>query len=404
MRRVLIGLVACASLAVSSEVMAQSKISDGVVKIGVMTDMSGPYADNNGPGSVMAARMAVEDFHGTVAGVPIELIFADHQNKPDIALNLARQWIDNEKVDAFVDLAASSVGLAVGRLAAEKDRVILNSGSSTTRITNEECNAVTAHWTYDTYALSKGTAAELTKRGAKKWFFIAADYEFGRSLEQEATKFVVANGGEVVGSVRHPFPASDFASFLIQAQSSGADVVAMANSGTDLVNSVKQAAEFGLTPKQKITGLLVYINDVHAIGLQAAQGMLITDGFYWDRNDETRAWSKRFYDKIGHMPTMTQVGIYSALMHYFKAIQAIGTDEAKAVVTQMRAMPVNDVFATNGKLRIDGRMVHDMYLFQVKTPQESKGEWDLYKLVATIPGDQAFQPLEESRCPLVKQK
>jgi len=384
--------------------MAQSKISDGVVKIGVMTDMSGPYADNNGAGSVKAARMAIEDFHGTVAGVPIELVFADHQNKPDVALNIARQWIDNDKVDVFVDLAASSVGLAVGHLAAEKNRVVLNAGSSTTRITNEECNNVTAHWTYDTYALAKGTAANLTKRGGKTWFFITADYVFGHSLEQDATKFIVANGGKVVGSALAPFPTSDFASYLVQAQSSGADVVAMANSGADLVNSVKQAGEFGLTQKQKITGLLVYINDIHAIGLQAAQGMLITDAFYWDRTDETRAWSKRFYDEIKRMPTMNHAGIYSALMHYFKAIQATGTDEAQAVMAQMRATPVNDMFATNGKLRIDGRMVHDMYLFQVKSPQESKGEWDLYKLIETIPGDQAFQPLSESRCPLVKQQ
>ena len=404
MRRILISLVACASLAASSGVMAQSKISDGVVKIGVMTDMSGPYADNNGAGSVKAARMAIEDFHGTVAGVPIELVFADHQNKPDVALNIARQWIDNDKVDVFVDLAASSVGLAVGHLAAEKNRVVLNAGSSTTRITNEECNNVTAHWTYDTYALAKGTAANLTKRGGKTWFFITADYVFGHSLEQDATKFIVANGGKVVGSALAPFPTSDFASYLVQAQSSGADVVAMANSGADLVNSVKQAGEFGLTQKQKITGLLVYINDIHAIGLQAAQGMLITDAFYWDRTDETRAWSKRFYDEIKRMPTMNHAGIYSALMHYFKAIQATGTDEAQAVMAQMRATPVNDMFATNGKLRIDGRMVHDMYLFQVKSPQESKGEWDLYKLIETIPGDQAFQPLSESRCPLVKQQ
>lgn len=404
MRLVSVALVTCSLIAMSPEAIAQNKISDRVVKIGVMTDMSGPYADNNGAGSVWAARLAVEDFKAQVAGVPIELTFADHQNKPDIALNIARQWIDNEKVDAFVDLAASSVGLAVGHLAADRGRVILNSGSSSTRITNEECNAVTAHWTYDTYALGYGTAAELTKRGAKKWFFITADYVFGQSLEQDATKFIVANGGKVVGSARHPFPSSDFASFLLQAQSSGADIVAMANSGADLVNSVKQAAEFGLTPKQRVTGLLTYINDIRAIGLQAAQGMLITDAFYWDRNEETRAWSKRFYDQIKRMPTMNHAGIYSAMMHYFKAIQAIGTDEAKAVMAQMRATPVNDMFATNGKLRIDGRMVHDMYLYQVKSPAESKGEWDYYKLVATIPGDQAFQSLEQSRCPLVKQK
>jgi branched-chain amino acid transport system substrate-binding protein len=404
MRRILAVLFAFAFVASAPEAFAQSKVSDGVVKLGVMTDMSGPYADNNGAGSVLAARMAVEDFGAKVLGVPVELIFADHQNKPDIALNIARQWIDQEKVDAFVDLAASSVALAIGHLAADRNRIILNSGSSTTRITNEECNTVTAHWTYDTYALGNGTAATLTKRGGKTWFFVTADYVFGQSLEQDATKFIVANGGKVIGSARHPFPTSDFSSFLLQAQNSGADVVALANSGSDFVNSAKQAAEFGLTQKQQVTGLLVFINDIHAIGLKAAQGMLITDGFYWDRNDETRAWSKRFFEQIKHMPTMNHAGIYSAVMHYLKAVQAAGTDEAQAVMAQMRAMPVNDMFATNGHLRIDGRMVHDMYLFQVKSPEESKGPWDYYKLVETIPGDKAFQPLELSRCPLVKKE
>jgi branched-chain amino acid transport system substrate-binding protein len=403
MRRLpgLVGLLALACMA--SPVFAQSKISDGVVKLGVITDMSGPYSDNNGEGSVFAAQMAVEDFGGKVAGAPIEVIYADHQNKPDIALSIARQWIDQNKVDAFVDLAASSVGLALGHLAQDRNRIVLNSGSSTTRITNEECNTVTAHWTYDTYALSNGTAAAITKRGGKTWFFITADYVFGHSLEADATKFIIANGGKVIGSVRHPFPSSDFSSFLITAQSSHADVVALANSGADFVNSIKQSAEFGLTAKQLVTGLLVYENDIHAIGLKAAQGMLITNGFYWDRTDETRAWSKRFFDKIKHAPTMNHAGIYSAVLHYLKAIGQAGTDEAQAVMAQMRAIPVNDMFAKNGRLRIDGRMVHDMYLFQVKTPEESKGEWDLYKLIETIPGEQAFQPLEKSRCPLVMQ-
>jgi branched-chain amino acid transport system substrate-binding protein len=383
---------------------AEPKISDGVVKFGVMTDMSGPYADNNGIGSVFAAEMAVEDFGGKVLGAPIEVISADHQNKPDIAVSIGTQWIDQAKVDAFVDLAASSVGLAIAHLGQDKNRVVLNSGSSTTRLTNEDCTSVTAHWTYDTYALSNGTAAAITKRGGKTWFFIAADYAFGHSLEADATKFVLANGGKVVGSIFHPFPStSDFSSYLIAAQSSHADVVALANSGADFINSIKQSAEFGLTDKQLVTGLLVYENDIHAIGLKAAQGMLITTAFYWDRTDETRAWSKRFFDKIKHAPTMNHAGIYSAVLHYLKAVQAAGTDEAQAVMAQMRAIPVNDMFATNGHLRIDGRMVHDMYLFQVKTPAESKGEWDLYKLVETIPGDQAFQPLEKSRCPRVTQ-
>jgi branched-chain amino acid transport system substrate-binding protein len=400
--RLVVGLFAFICVASPPKAFAEPKISDGVVKIGVITDMSGPYSDNNGAGSVLAAKMAVEDFGGKVLGMPIEVIYADHQNKPDIAMSIAREWIDQGKVDAFADLAASSVGLALGHLAQDKNRIILNSGSSTTRITNEECNTVTAHWTYDSYALSKGTAAAITKRGGKTWFFITADYVFGHSLQENATKFIIASGGKVIGSVLAPFPTSDFSSFLITAQSSGADVVALANSGADFVNSVKQAGEFGLTNKQLVTGLLVYINDIHAIDLKAAQGMLITTGFYWNRDKETRAWSERFFAKLKRMPTMNHAGVYSSVLHYLKAVEAAGTDEAQAVMAQMRAMPVNDMFAKNGHLRIDGRMVHDMYLYQVKSPEESKEPWDYYKLVETIPADQAFQPLSESRCPLVK--
>jgi branched-chain amino acid transport system substrate-binding protein len=400
----LVALVMSALVAVSEPAFAQSKISDKVVKLGVLTDMSGPYADNNGEGSVLAARMAVEDFGGTVAGVPIEVVYADNQNKPDIGVNIARKWLDNEKVDAMVDIASSAVALAVGHVAAERNKVILNSGSSTTRITNEECNHVTAHWTYNTYALGKGSAAAITKRGGDTWYFVTADYVFGHSLEKDATAFVQASGGKVLGSIRHPFPTDDYSSFLLKAQASGAKVVAFANSGTDLVNSIKQAAEFGLTRKQQITGLLVYINDIHAVGLKAAQGMLITTAFYWNLNDETRAWSKRFFEKRKRMPTMNQAGIYSSVRHYLKAIQATGTDEAQAVMAQMRATPVNDFFAKNGQLREDGRMVHDMYLFQVKAPEESKEPWDYYKLVSVIPGDQAFEPLSQSRCAFIKKK
>jgi branched-chain amino acid transport system substrate-binding protein len=395
-------LAAAALLAISAPAFGQAQIRDGVVKLGVLTDMSGPYADNNGPGSVLAAQMAADDFGGKVLGAPIEVIFADNQNKPDIGVAIARQWIDNDHVDALVDIAASNVAIAVGHLAQEKNRIVLNSGSSTTRITNEDCNTVTAHWTYDTYALSNGTAAEITRRGGDTWFFITADYVFGHSLQSDATRFIVANGGKVIGSALVPFPGTDFATYILQAQRSGAKVVAMANSGADLVNSMKQAGEFGLNKTQQVTGLLVYDNDINAIGLKAAQGMLVTTAFYWNRNAETRAWSMRFFAKRNRMPSMVQAGIYSAVTHYLKAVQAAGTDEAQAVMAKMRAMPINDFFATNGHLREDGRMVHDMYVLQVKAPEESKEPWDYYKLVKVIPGDQAFQPLSESRCPLVK--
>ena len=399
---ILATLAATMLLAISVQAYGQAKISDGVVKLGVLTDMSGPYADNNGPGSVLAAQMAAEDFGGKVLGAPIEVIFADNQNKPDIGVSIARQWFDNDHVDALLVIAASNVGIAVGHLAQDKNRVVLNSGSSTTRLTNEDCNTVTAHWTYDTYALSNGTAAEIARRGGDTWFFITADYVFGQSLQSDATRFILANGGKVIGSVRVPFPGTDFAPYVLEAQRSGAKVVAMANSGADLVNSIKQAAEFGLNKNQQLAGLLVFINDINAIGLKAAQGMLVTSAFYWNMNAETRAWSMRFFEKRNRMPTMVQAGIYSAVTHYLKAVQAAGTDEAQAVMAKMRALPVNDFFAKNGRLREDGRMVHDMYLFQVKSPEESKEPWDYYKLVSVIPGEKAFQPLSESRCPLVK--
>lgn len=394
-------LAAGAIAALTPPASAQPKIADGFVKLGVLTDMSGPYSDNNGIGSVIAAQMAAQDFGGKVLGVPVKVIYADNQNKPDIAVSIARQWIATEKVAAFVDMGASDAGIAVGHLAQDSNRIVLNSGSSTTRITNEDCNTVTAHWTYDTYALSKGTAVAITRRGGKSWFFITADYVFGHSLQKDATKFVEESGGKVVGSVLYPFPGKDFASYIMQAQSSGAKVVAMANSGADFVNSIKQAGEFGLTKKQKVTGLLVFINDIHSIGLQAAQGMLITSAFYWNLTPESRAWSLRFFAQRKRMPTMIQAGIYSAVTHYLQAVQKAGTDEAQAVMAEMRAAPVNDFFARDGHLRKDGRMVHDMYLFQVKSPAESKEPWDYYKLVATIPADEAFQPLSQSRCLLI---
>ncbi|MCL4768076.1 MAG: ABC transporter substrate-binding protein [Hyphomicrobiaceae bacterium] len=402
--RIVATLAMMALLPWPSLAQAQSKFSDSVVKLGVLTDMSGPYSDNNGPGSVLAAQMAIDDFGGKVRGLPIELVYADNLNKPDVGVNIARRWLDVEQVDALVDIASSGVALAVGDVAAERNKIILNSGSSTTRITNEQCNKVTAHWTYDTYALGKSTASEITRRGGDSWFFITADYVFGHSLEKDARTFIEASGGKILGGIKAPFPTNDFSSFVLRAQESGAKVVVFANSGADLVNGMKAAGEFGLTSKQQVTGLLVMINDIHAMGLKAAKGMLVTEAFYWNMNDKARAWSMRFFEKRKRMPTMIQAGIYSMVTHYLKAIEAVGTDEAQAVMAQMRATPVNDFFATNGRLREDGKMVHDMYLFQVKSPEESKEPWDYYKLVATIPADRAFQPLSESRCPFIKKQ
>jgi len=377
-------------------------ISDDVVKIGVLTDMSSLYADATGKGSVAAVQMAVEDYGAKVKGKPVEVIYADHQNKPDVGVSIARNWYDNEKVDAIFDVPTSSVALPVSALTREKNRININSGGGSSDITGVACSPNTVHYTYDTYALSNVAGKAMVKRGEDTWFFITADYAFGQALERDAANVVKENGGKVLGDVRHPLNNSDFSSFLLQAQASKAKVVALANAGGDTTNALKQAAEFGITPKQKMIALLQQITDTHSLGIKATQGLIVTDGFYWDMNDETRAFSKRFYDRVGHMPTMIQAGLYSATMHYLKAIEAVGTDEAPKVMAQMRATPINDFFAKGGKIRIDGRMVHDMYLFQVKKPEESKGEWDLYKLVATVPGDEAFRPLDKGGCPLVK--
>jgi len=377
-------------------------ISDDVVKIGVLTDMSSLYADATGKGSVAAVQMAVEDYGAKVKGKPVEVIYADHQNKPDVGVSIARNWYDNDKVDAIFDVPTSSVVLPVSALTREKNRININSGGGSSDITGVACSPNTVHYTYDTYALSNVAGKAMVKRGEDTWFFITADYAFGQALERDAANVVKENGGKVLGDVRHPLNNSDFSSFLLQAQASKAKVVALANAGGDTTNALKQAAEFGITPKQKMIALLQQITDTHSLGIKATQGLIVTDGFYWDMNDETRAFSKRFYDRVGHMPTMIQAGLYSATMHYLKAIEAVGTDEAPKVMAQMRATPINDFFAKGGKIRIDGRMVHDMYLFQVKKPEESKGEWDLYKLVATVPGDEAFRPLDKGGCPLVK--
>ena len=382
---------------------AQAQISDGVVKVGVLTDLSGLYSDLAGTGAVLATKMAIDDF--VAAEKPtfkIEMVSADHQNKGDIAANKAREWFERDKVDVATELVTTSVGLAVQKIAKEKNRIALISGAGSAAITNESCNDVTVHWTYDTFAVANGTAKAVTQGGGKKWFFLTADYAFGHALEKDASEVVKANGGEVVGAVRHPFPGSDFSSFLLKAQSSGAQIIGLANAGGDTVNAIKQAAEFGVTPKQSLAGLLMFITDVHSLGLKTTQSMYLTEGFYWDLNEETRAWSKRFFSQHKRMPTMVQAGQYSSVMHYLKAVKAINSDDTAKVMTQMKKTPVNDFFAKNGKIREDGRMVHDMYLLQVKKPSESKYPWDYYNVKATIPAAEAFQPLAASRCALIK--
>jgi branched-chain amino acid transport system substrate-binding protein len=404
MRLLTLSALLCAAFCsvTTNAAFAAEKISDGVVKVGILTDMSGPYSNVAGQGSVVAAKMAIEDFGGKVLGKPIELVTADHLNKPDVAASKAREWFDSDKVDMIADLVTSSVGLAVQLVATEKNKIVMNSGAATAELTNKNCSPNGVHWAYDTYALANGTGNAMMKEGNDSWFFITADYAFGHALESDVTNVVKANGGKVLGSARHPLGALDFSSFMISAQSSGAKVIGLANAGTDLINSIKQAHEFGLTNKQQLASLLMFVTDVDSLGLDVAQGLYLTGGFYWDMNPETRAWSKRFFARHKRMPTMIQAGVYSSMMHYFKAIQAAGTDDAPAVMAKMREMPVNDMFAKNGKLRADGRMVHDMYLFQVKKPSEFRYPWDYFKVIRTIPGDEAFRPLSKSECPLVR--
>ncbi len=397
-----LGVLGTVLLAGAGVSWAGGGISDGVIRIGVLNDMSGTYSDLAGPGSVVAAKMAVEDFGGKVLGKPIEILSADHLNKPDVAANKAREWYDKDKVDAIVDLPTSSCALAVLEVAKQKNKITIVSTGASTRITNKNCSPTNVHWTYDTYALAVGTAKAIVAEGGDTWFFLTADYAFGHSLEKDTAEVVKASGGKVVGAVRHPFPSADFSSFLMQAQASKAKIIGLANAGADTTNAIKQAREFGITPNQTLASLLVFLTDVHSLGLETAQGMQLTTGFYWDYNDETRAWSKRFNERHGRMPTMVQAGVYSSLMHYFKAVEKAGTDEATAVMAAMKSIPVNDMFAKNGWIRDDGRMVHDMYLVQVKSPSESKGEWDYYKVLRVIPGEEAFMPLEKSTCPLVK--
>jgi branched-chain amino acid transport system substrate-binding protein len=384
---------------------AHAQISDNVVKIGVLTDMSGNYSGMGGMGSVAAAQLAAEECQkGPCKGMKIEVLSADHQNKPDIAASKAREWLDRDKVDVFADLTNSAGALAVQKLVKEKGGIALHSGPATTRLTNEDCTETGFHWMFDTYAMGNGAAATLTRKGQKNWYFVTVDYAFGHSLEKEAGDIVKANGGTVLGAVRHPLGASDFSSFLLQAQASKAQVIGLANGGQDTVNAIKSAREFGVGGKnQTLAALLVFLTDVHALGLETAQGLTFTDGFYWDMDDQTREFSNRFAAKYKNLkPTMVQAGVYSSVLHYLKSVAAAKTDEPKAVAKKMRELPIQDAVMRNASIRPDGRVIHDMYLFQVKKPSESKGPWDYYTTLGTVPAATAFKPLEQSTCPLVK--
>jgi branched-chain amino acid transport system substrate-binding protein len=396
-------VLACVILAVMTQT-ASAQISDDVVRIGVLTDLSSWGRDNSGPGSVEAARMAVEEFGPTVLGKPIEIVSADHQMKTDVGTQIVRDWFDNGKVDAVADIPNSGVAIAVHNMVRERNKIALLSGPGASSLTNELCSPNTVHFTYDTYALSKVTADAVIKEGGKSWFFVTADYAFGHQLEADATHFIKERGGTVLGSVRHPTNTADFSSFALQAQSSKADVVAFANAGQDTDNAIKQSGEFGLVRGgQKLVGLLMFDTDVHAIGLQSAQGTYMTTASYWNMDGKTRAWSKKFYERTKVMPTMIHTGVYGSVLHYLKAIRAAGTDDPAKVMAKMRELPIEDVFVHGGKLREDGRVIRDMYLAKVKTPAQSKEPWDYLEIVKTVKGEDAFRPVAESKCPLLHQ-
>jgi branched-chain amino acid transport system substrate-binding protein len=405
MKRVFSGVftsVLASVLAIAaSAAFAQAKPS---LKLGGILDMSGLYADITGTGSETAAKMAVEDFGGEVLGRKVEIIAADHLNKADVAANLARDMLDNQGVEMIFDVAASATALAAGEIAKARNKIVMYSGPASIRLSNEACGPYTIHYAYDTFSQANVTGLATVKSGFETWYFLTADYAFGQDLEKDTTAVVVKSGGKVVGGVRHPLNTSDFSSFLLQAQASKAKVIGLANAGGDTINAIKQAAEFGIMKSgQKVSPLLAFVTDIDSIGLETAQGLLLAEAFYWDLNDETRAFSKRFGERVNkRAPTAAQAGVYSSVLHYLKAVKAAGTTDAAAVIKVMKETPVNDMFAKNGKIREDGRMVHDMYLFEVKKPSESKGRWDYYKLLATIPGNEAFQSMELSRCPLVK--
>ncbi|GKQ49503.1 ABC transporter substrate-binding protein [Bradyrhizobium sp. Ce-3] len=404
MKRSIAALIMTTGLVFAGSASAQTM--DKVAKVGALGDQSGLYQDIGGPGSTVAAQMAIEDSGLLAKGWKIDLVSADHQNKPDVAVNIGKQWIDVEKVDVFVDLAASNVGLAIANLAKEKNVVNLNSGSASSDLTGSQCSPNTVHWVYDTYMLANGTGKALVKSGGDSWFFLTADYAFGQALERDTSAVVTANGGKVLGSVKHPLNNADFSSFLLQAQSSKAKIVGLANAGGDTTNAIKQAAEFGIVSGgQRLAGMLLFITDINALGLNVAQGLNFTETFYWDMNDQTRAFTKRFMERFKkNPPTMVQAGVYSSLIHYFKALEALGgnSHDGRAVVAKMKEMPTDDPLFGKGSIRVDGRKIHPAYLFEVKKPSESKYPWDYYKLIATIPADEAFLPLEKSVCPLVK--
>lgn len=374
------------------------------VKLGVLNDRSGLYADLTGEGSAVAARLAVEDFKAADKGIKVEIVSADHQNKPDVGSTIARQWYDQDGVDVILDTPTSSVALAVNQITREKNKIFLNSGAAASDLTGKACSPNTVHWTYDTYALAQGTGGAMVKAGGDSWFFMTADYAFGHALERDTAAVVTKNGGKVLGAVKTPFPGTDFSSFLLQAQASKAKVIGLANAGGDTINSIKQAGEFGIVAGgQKLAGLLVFITDVNALGLQTAQGLVLTESFYWDRDEGTRAWSQRFAKAHnGNMPSMVQAGVYSAVLHYLKAVEATKSKDSATVMAKMKELPTDDPIFGKGTIRADGRKMHNMYLYEVKKPSESKGKWDYYKQIAVLPAEQAFKPLSESDCPLVK--
>ncbi len=383
---------------------ASAQISDGVIKIGVLNDQSSLYADLAGQGSVVAARMAVEDFGSDKKGLKVEIISADHQNKPDVGSQIARQWFDTDKVDVIVDVPNSGVALALNQIAKDKGKALLVSGAATADLTGKACSPNTIHWTYDTWALANGTGNAIVKTGGDSWFFLTADYAFGHALERDTEAVVVKAGGKVLGKVRHPLNNQDFSSFLLQAQASKAKIIGLANAGGDTTNAIKQGAEFGIVKGgQNFAGLLVFVTDVHALGLPAAQGLILTETFYWDQNDKSRAFAKRFAERDrGIHPTMIHAGVYSAVTHYLKAVEALKGDDGTKVIAKMKETPTDDPLFGKGTVRADGRKVHPAYLFEVKKPSESKGPWDYYTLRATIPAEQAFRPLDQGDCPLVK--
>jgi branched-chain amino acid transport system substrate-binding protein len=397
-----LGLLAVLATSVGLPAAAQ-EVSDGKVKIGILNDQSGVYADFGGKWSYEAAQMAAEDYGGSVLGAPIEIVTADHQNKPDIASNIAREWYDTEQVDSIMELTTSSVGLAVQGLSKEKQKITINVGAATTELTGAQCSPYGFHWAYDTHALAVGTGGAMVAAGGDTWFFLTADYAFGYSLEEQTSEFVKSAGGEVLGAVRHPLATTDYSSFLLQAQSSGAKVIGLANAGLDTANAIKGASEFGIVQGgQKLAALLFTLSEVHGLGLEAAQGLSLTESFYWDRDDESRKWSNRFMERAGRMPNMIQAGTYSAVTQYLKAIEAAGTDETEAVAAKLHEMPVEDVFARSGTVGPNGRMFTDVYLMEVKSPDESQGEYDYYNVLATVPAKEAFIDPAESGCPLVQ--